>query len=156
VIVLYPPLPLSVSSPLRDRRKRISWCDIAMQSSLRMNLHYSANGVEKVRTRVGLVETGTTRTTNELVGVGPRHRGQLAPHVRGRIPDRARLATPRCALVSSVERASFFRYRLLHRSRIPDAERHRLRYRLRKVCTRARAWEHAFLLRTFDRLNAFL
>jgi len=112
-----PPSLLPVDSPLRDRRKRISRCDIAMQSSLWMNLHYSANGVEKVRTRAGLVKTGTTCTTNELVGPGPRGRAPSSRAARasrpgphpGPHPGTARASQPPCcALARSGERAPFF------------------------------------------------
>jgi len=60
-----------------------------MQSSRRMNLHYSANGAEKARTRAGLVET----RYNER---GPRGRAPSSrpgPHPGPRAPCNPPLVT---------------------------------------------------------------
>lgn len=135
------------SGPAAPERAEKNNRDIAMQSSRRMNLHYSANSALRRRAREGpgnrYERAGRGRPPTRGRGVGPRHR-------RGR----ARLATPRCSPGSA-----FFRYRLLRRSRVSDPRNGASRIGppppppLEK---RANAWEHAPSSSTIDRSGAFL
>jgi len=120
----------------------------------RMNLHYSTNGVEERRAQAHLSwKRAPLRGYNRYnrPGVGPRHRGPCV--LSGSTSrDRARFATPRW----SRARAPFSIPIIapIARSRYGTARLGFARALVRTLS--AFAWEHAFVRRAFDRLDAFL